>query len=302
MSGRIPNAWKRAITILIHKKYSTDDPSNFRPITLQSVPLKIFTSVLRNRMYEFLLKNEYVESSVQKGFTPGMTGTFEHTAHLDHLIRQAKKQQRSLIVTLLVLRNAFGVVRHKLISTTLRYHKIPEHFIDCIDNLYCNFHSSVVTASYHTPFLPVKRGVLQGDCLSPLIFNMVINTFIQYIKSDKFTQLGYSTSKLLNPKHWFQFANDAAISSGQQYESQILLNAFTAWCTWAKMKIRVDKCKTFGMSKVNSASVQIYPKLYANQQMLPIVQHNESFTVDISIMKWTTLIINTCWFQKLKDY
>ncbi len=30
-------------------------------------------------------------------------------------------------------------------------------------------------------------------------------------------------------------------------------------------------------SKVNSASVQIYPKLYANQQMLPIVQHNESF-------------------------
>jgi hypothetical protein len=32
------------------------------------------------------------------------------------------------------------------------------------------------------------------------------------------------------------------------------------------------------MSKVNSASVQIYPKLYANQQMLPIVQQNESFT------------------------
>ena len=31
------------------------------------------------------------------------------------------------------------------------------------------------------------------------------------------------------------------------------------------------------MSKVNSTSAQIYPKLYANQQMLPIVQHNKSF-------------------------
>ncbi len=133
----------------------------------------------------------------------------------------------------------------------------------------------MVTPSYDT--LHVKRGVLQGDCLSPLLFNMVINTFIQYIKSDKFTQLGYSTSKLLTPKHWFQFADDAAITSGQQYESQILLNAFAAWHTWAKMKIQVDKCKTFGMSKVNSASVEIYPKLYANQQMLPIVQHNKSF-------------------------
>ena len=176
-----------------------------------------------------LLKNKYVESSVQKGFTPGMTGTFEHTAQLAHLIRQAKKQQRSLIITLVDLKNAFGEVHHKLISNTLRYHKIPEHFIDCIGDLYCNFHSSVVTESYHTPFLPVQRGVLQGDCLSPLIFNMVINTFIQYIKYNKFTQLGYSTSKFLNPKHWFQFADDAAITTGLQYENQILLNAFTAY-------------------------------------------------------------------------
>ena len=38
----------------------------------------------------------------------------------------------------------------------------------------------------------------------------------------------------------------------------------------------VDKCKTFGMCKVNSTRAQIYPKPYANQQMLPIVQHNES--------------------------
>ena len=44
-----------------------------------------------------------------------------------------------------------------------------------------------------------------------------------------------------------------------------------------RITIRVDKCKTFGMSKVNSTSAQIYPKLYASQQMLPIVQHNESF-------------------------
>ena len=90
-SGRIPIIWKRAITISIHEKASTDDPGNFRSITLQSVPLKKFTSAMRNRMYEFLLKNEYVEISVQKGFTPGMLGKFEHTAQLAHLIRQSKK-------------------------------------------------------------------------------------------------------------------------------------------------------------------------------------------------------------------
>ena len=39
----IPEAWKKAATILIHKKDSTHDPANFRPITLQSIPLKVFT-------------------------------------------------------------------------------------------------------------------------------------------------------------------------------------------------------------------------------------------------------------------
>ena len=162
-------------------------------------------------------------------------------ASLAHFIRQARKQQRSLIVTLLDLKKAFGKVHHRLISTALRHHKISWHFIDCIADLYFNFHSSVVTESYHTSFLPVQRGVLQGDCLSPLIFNMVINTFIQYIKSDKFTQLGYSTSKYLNPKYWFHLADDAAITTALQYENEMLRNAFTSWCTWARMTIMVDR-------------------------------------------------------------
>ena len=52
-SGQIPDTWRKAVSILIYKKESTDDPQNFRPITLQSVPLKIFTSSMRNAMYEF---------------------------------------------------------------------------------------------------------------------------------------------------------------------------------------------------------------------------------------------------------
>ena len=173
-SGEIPDIWKKAVSILIHKKDSPDEPKNFRPITLQPVPLNIFMSVLSYTMYEFLLMNNFIESSIQKGFTPGMSGTFEHTAHLAFLIKQAKKQQRSLTVTLLDLKNALdGEVHHRLISTVLQYHHIPEHFRKCVENVYSNFYSSVVTDAYQTPFIRVNRGVLQGCCLSPLLFNML---------------------------------------------------------------------------------------------------------------------------------
>ena len=41
LSGNVPSEWKRACTILIHKKGNTNDPANFRPITLESIPLKV---------------------------------------------------------------------------------------------------------------------------------------------------------------------------------------------------------------------------------------------------------------------
>ena len=113
-----------------------------------------------------------------------------------------------------------------MIPTVLQYHHIPEHFRICVENVYSDFYSSVITDAYQTPFIKVNRGVLQGCCFSPLLFNMLMNTYVQYIKSERFTQLGFTASQpLLKPKHWFQFADDAAITTGEEYETQILLNA-----------------------------------------------------------------------------
>ena len=50
----IPKSWQRAATILIYKKRDKSDPSNFRPITLEPVMLKIFTLLIRDRVFEFL--------------------------------------------------------------------------------------------------------------------------------------------------------------------------------------------------------------------------------------------------------
>jgi len=99
LSGRVPPEWKKAATILIHKKGSTDDPANFRPITLESVPLKIFTSCLRNSMFNFLKKNNFIENQNQKGFTSNISGTIEHTSFMSHVIDKAKIKQRSLVIT-----------------------------------------------------------------------------------------------------------------------------------------------------------------------------------------------------------
>ena len=134
----------------------------------------------------------------------------------------------------------------------------------------------MITSEFRTPFITVGRGVLQADCLSPLLFNMCFNTFIQHIKADKYRQFGFMFN-FLNPIHWFQFADDAAVITGQDYENQHLLNQFTIWCQWSNMIIRVDKCSTFGIKKVLTKSVQYLPKLLINNSLIPTIQMGESF-------------------------
>ena len=101
-SGVVPSEWKKACTILIHKNGGTDNTANFRPITLQSVPLKVFTSCLRNKTFQYLVESKYIEQNIQKGFTPKLSGTLEHTAQVvykggfQHIFEKLRKKKNSL--------------------------------------------------------------------------------------------------------------------------------------------------------------------------------------------------------------
>ena len=187
----------------------------------------------------------------------------EHTAQMANIINKARIKQRPIVITLLDLKNAFGEVHHNLIQSVLGYHHIPNHMNNLIKSLYTDFKTSVITSEFRTHFIPVGRRVLQGDCLSPLLFNMCFNTYIQHIKAEKYRQFGFSL-QLLNPIHWFQFADDAAVITGQESENQHLLNRFSIWCQWSNMVVRVDKCSTFDIKKVLSKSAQYLPKLLIN--------------------------------------
>ena len=145
--------------------------------------LKIFTSCLRDSMYAFLQRNGYIEHKIQKGFLPKLSGTLEHTAQLANVINTARTKPKSIVVTLVDLKNALGEVDHNLILEILWYHHIPDQIQQLIISFYSNFQTSVITNSFQTPFITVGRGVLQGDYLSPLTFSLCFNTFIHYISA-----------------------------------------------------------------------------------------------------------------------
>ena len=124
-SSNIPSEWKKACTILVHKKGNCDEPYDFRPITLETVSLKMFSSCVFDSIFYFLAQNKPIEQKIQKGFTTGVSGVLEHTSMMAYIISKARLKQRSVVISLLHLKNAYGEVHHNLIKSILVYHHIP---------------------------------------------------------------------------------------------------------------------------------------------------------------------------------
>ena len=67
------------------------------------------------------------------------------------------------------------------------------------------------------------------------------------------------------------------LHSQQECENQTLVNAFSRWCNWAKMKIRPHKYQTFAMKKVVTQSKRFKPKNYVDNIVIKSIEEKESF-------------------------
>ena len=71
----------------------------------------------------------------------------------------------------------------------------------------------MITFDFHAFYIPIGRGVLQGECHSPFLFNCCFNALVPHIMVPDYRQFGFVVDccKSLDSAHWFQFADDAAV-------------------------------------------------------------------------------------------
>ena len=117
-------------------------------------------------MFAFLIANAFIKHKIQKIFPPKLSVTFEHTAQMASVINNARIKQRSVVITLLDLKNAFDEVHHNLAFEVLKYHHIPGHMQILISSFYANFQTFIISRPFQYPFISVGRGVLQWGLLN----------------------------------------------------------------------------------------------------------------------------------------
>ena len=103
---------------------------------------------------------------------------------------------------------AFPSADHTQLTRILGFLGIPEDFIIIVSNLYFDAHTKFLTPHGWTRLLQILRGMIQGDSLSSLIFILLVEPLIRWIKS---TQKGYTlpSNNLSLTSKWY--ADDATL-------------------------------------------------------------------------------------------
>ncbi len=274
---KIPLSWKQSTTILIYKKGSSDEPSNFRPIALMSCVYKLFTSILSSRISNFAINEELI-SNEQKSAKPA-EGCHEHSFTLQSVVADCKRNQKNCFFAWLDLRNAFGSISHDAIYTTLEHMGFSESLISLIRDIYTDSTTVVRTRKdEETDAIPVNAGVKQGCPVSPILFNLTTELLIRKAKSrcDKNSAIPYQLHG--HPVDVLAYADDLVLISRTRDGLQTLLNDVSSAADILNLNFRPDKCASLSLTCNKREPTRVSDHVFIVQQgEIPVLAKEESY-------------------------
>ncbi len=167
------------ITVIPKSGKDPSDCANYRPISLINADLKIFSKVLASRLETVIGK---IISPDQTGFIKGRVAA-DNIRRLLHILSAMNRIPPECGLLFLDAEKAFDRLRWPYLWRVLKKFKFGDRFINMIRTLYANPSARVCVGGGFSELFDVKRGVRQGDPLSPLIFNLSIEPLAQLIKN-----------------------------------------------------------------------------------------------------------------------
>uniref|UniRef100_A0A7I4Z723 Reverse transcriptase domain-containing protein n=1 Tax=Haemonchus contortus TaxID=6289 RepID=A0A7I4Z723_HAECO len=174
---KVPTSWKTSKTVLLYKKGDPDDIGNYRPICLLSVIYKLFTRVILNRIGRILDEGQPCE---QAGFRKGFS-TIDHIHTLTRLIEVSREYKMPLCLTFIDSKKAFDTVETEAVIEALGNQGVPTQYIRMLRELYDNF-TTRISPFYKEVIINVKRGVRQGDTISPKLFSAALENIMRHLE------------------------------------------------------------------------------------------------------------------------
>ena len=233
--GHVPDCWTVSEGIFAPKEQNSIEISQFRTISLLNVEGKIFISLLSRRLTSFLLENNYIDTSVQKGGIPGVAGCVEHTSVITQIIREAKEKKGELAVIWLDLANAYGTLPHQLIDITLQKYHVPEKVRKLLAHYYNNFKLRFTVEEFTTAWQFLEIGLVTGCTISEIIFAAAANLLVKAAEKKSRGPVLASGSKQPPTR---VFMDNMIITAKNVVEGRWMLEDLEKLFTWTRIRFK----------------------------------------------------------------
>lgn len=236
--GKIPQWLLSSRTVLIPKKDNATEPGEYRPITVSSVITRTYHKVLASRILSAVDLDQR-----QKAFVP-VDGCAENTFRFDMLLRHHRQTFKPLYLASVDIAKAFDSVTHQTIIDTLKTKGIPGSMVSYIEYVYQNSSTSLVCGDWTSDKIHPTCGVKQGDPLSPILFNLVMDGLLRRIPPE----VGVDVAG----KHYnvFAFADDIIFVASTPQGLQLLLDIAADYLAQCGLNINASKSFTVAIRNV----------------------------------------------------
>lgn len=190
-SSKLPDDWKKAKVAPIPKTANSEDPSDFRPISLTSTSCKLLEHIILKHITLFL-ETKGTLSPYQHGFRKGLSTTTQLTEVVHDLAFSINNRSQTDLI-LLDFSKAFDSVCHKKLTAKLKSILGTGNLTNWIEDFLYDRSQFVIFENVQSDSMPVTSGVPQGSVLGPLLFLIYTGSFSEHCQ--KFLKIGSSRKK-----------------------------------------------------------------------------------------------------------
>ena len=271
-SGFVSSWLTRGRTSLLQKGKSKGYlASNYRPIICLPLMWKLLTGVIADPIYAHLDQEKLLPEE-QKGCRKGSRGT-EDLLYIDRaVIKEIKSKNKNLAKTWIDYKKAYDMVRHSWITECLDLFGVAENIKSLLMNSMEKWKVMLCSGNSELGGVKIKRGIFQGDSLSPLVFILVLIPLSLILRKAK---AAYEFSESKEKINHLLFMDDSKLYSRSEKGLDSLVRTVRVFSEDIGMEFGIEKCAMLVMEKgkiVKSVGIEL-----PDGKVIKLLQEGKSY-------------------------